>query len=165
MNSVRPKNSKTMKTLIFAALAALTAATMTSAADKTAHDKKHMTPNGGRLLTKVDPHMEFLVLPDRKVQLSFVDEGGRIVAPTTQVVTLITGERMAPTKLTFAKVGDVLISDGVLPAGGNLPAVVQIKEKVDAKAVVEKFNINLAHCGECNRAEYACICEDHAHEK
>jgi len=50
-----------------------------------------------------------------------------------------------------------------IPEGENLPTVVQIKANPDAKAVTEKFNLNLAQCPTCKNKEYACTCE-HGHE-
>ncbi len=131
-----------------------------------AHDhpetKAQAGPNGGRLLTTVEPHAEFFVMPDRKVQISFFDKEGKPVAAAEQVVTVTTGERSAPVKLVFEKSGELLVSTEPVPEGGTFPLVVQIKVTPDAKTVVEKFNLNLAICPGCGLAEYACICA-HAH--
>lgn len=127
------------------------------------HEAKIAGPNGGRLLTKLEPHAEFFVTTDRKVQITFLDDSGAPVAPTTQAVTVTAGDRAAPTRLTFVRSGNVLISEGELPAGNLFPAVVQIKLSPDAKTVVERFNVNLALCPDCQHAEYACLCTDHDH--
>lgn len=121
------------------------------------HDKKEAGPNGGRLITSVDPHPEFLVTPDRKVQITFIEDG-KVVAPAEQVISVTTGDRSAPVKMTFTKTDAALISEQSVPEGNNLPVVVQIKVTPDAKAVVEKFNLNLAKCPTCDFAEYACTC-------
>ena len=123
-----------------------------------AHEKKTAGPNGGRILTKVAPHAEFFVTAERKVQITFLDDAGKAISPAGQVVAVTAGERASPTKLSFTRVGDSFLSDGKLPAGNNFPAVIQIKASADAKAVTEKFNVNLATCSECSLAEYACIC-------
>lgn len=123
------------------------------------HAKVESGPNGGRLVTSVDPHAEFLVTPDRKVKITFVGDDGKIIAPADQVVTVTTGERSAPVKLAFSKSGDALISDGIIPEGNMLPTIIQIKTTPDAKAEVVKFNLNLANCPGCQKAEYACTCE------
>jgi hypothetical protein len=60
------------------------------------------------------------------------------------------------------KQGGVLLSEQTLPEGTSWPAVVQIKATPDAKAVVDKFTLNLAVCPGCKLAEYACTC-DHTH--
>ncbi len=146
-----------MKTML-KTLLTLTAALGLAATAAFAHGKKEAGPNGGRILTKVDPHVEFFVTKERKVQFTFLDDHGQPVAPAGQTVTVTTGNRTAPTVLSFSRQGNVLLSDAALPAGNNLPGVIQIKPTPDAKEVVEKFNINLATCGECKHAEYACTC-------
>jgi hypothetical protein len=126
------------------------------------HDHAKAGPTGGKLITKVEPHAEFLVNKDSKVEIRFVDDDMKVIAPGEQVVTVTLGDRSAPTKLSFIKEGNKLISDKVIPEGNNLPTVVQIKTTADAKSVIEKFNLNLADCPECKHLEYACTC-DHAH--
>lgn len=149
---------------LLSVLAALALGFVATAADSPgsghAHDsaKKIATPHGGRLLAKPTPPAEFFVLPDRKVRITFLDAAGRPVAPAAQVVTVTAGDRAAPTKLAFTRVGDALVSDGALPAGDKFPAVVQIKATPDAKAVVERFNLDFAVCPGCKLAEYACSC-------
>lgn len=123
-----------------------------------AHGKNEAGPNGGRLLTAVNPHVEFFVTKERRIQFTFLDEHDKPTAPAAQTVTVTTGSRAAPTVLSFSRQGTVLLSDAPLPAGNNLPAVIQLKPAPDAPEVVVKFNINLATCGECQHAEYACIC-------
>lgn len=155
-----------LKSILLPFIAVLSMALASNAAEKKAgaddhdhsHEKKVAGPNGGRLLTAVDPHAEFLVLPDRKVQITFLGEDDKPATPVAQVVTVTVGDRAAPTKLNFAKSGKVLVSDGTLPAGNDLPTVVQIKVTPEAKTVVEKFNLNLSKCPTCAYAEYACIC-------
>ncbi|MEZ0296279.1 MAG: hypothetical protein ACAI35_07480 [Candidatus Methylacidiphilales bacterium] len=129
------------------------------------HDKVKAGPTGGRVLTKVEPHAEFFVNADKKVEIRFVDDNNKVVAPADQVVTVIMGDRSAPTKLTFAKDGDKLISDKAIPAGNEVPTVVQIKATPDAKTVTDKFNLNTAKCPTCKFAEYACECAHGAGEE
>lgn len=123
-----------------------------------AHEKKESGPNGGRLITTVSPHAEFLVTPERKVKITFVDDGGKVVPPSDQIVTVTTGERSAPVKLTFTKEGDSLISDGVVPEGTMFPTVVQIKASADSETSTARFNLNMANCSGCQKPEYACTC-------
>ena len=123
-----------------------------------AHEKTEAGPNRGRLITSVTPHAEFFVTADRKVQITFVGADGKPVAPADQVVVVIAGDRSAPTKLTFTKTGNVLLSDAALPAGNDFPTVVQIKTTPEAKPVYARFNLNTSICGECQNAEYACVC-------
>lgn len=130
--------------------------------------EKIKAPNGGRVIDAVTPHAEFVVTKDKKVEVRFLDEAGKVIAPAAQVVTVTMGDRSAPTKLAFTKDGDKLVSDKVIPDGKDLPVVLQIKATADSKAVSEKFNLNLAKCPTCSNAEYACTCDhggaDKGHE-
>jgi hypothetical protein len=146
---------------ILALAAALLATATLHAADDGhghGHEKKEAGPNGGRLITGITPHAEFFMTADRKVQITFVGEDGKAIAPTDQVVTVTTGERSAPLKMTFTRSGESLVSEQTVPEGSDFPVVVQIKSTPDAKTVVEKFTLNLSKCPECGMAEYACIC-------
>lgn len=136
--------------LVIAATAALTSAF--------ADEKKVAGPHGGRVLTGVSPRVEFFVLADRKVQLTFLDESGKAIAPAGQSATVISGDRSAPTTLTFTRQGDALVSNVPLPEGRIVRTVVQLTPTPGATAVVERFNVNLATCPECKHAEYACTC-------
>lgn len=123
------------------------------------HDTNIAGPNGGRVLTDVEPHAEFFVMDDGKVQIAFVDDDIKAIPAAEQSVTVVAGERTSPTSLSFAKVGDVLVSDKALPEGNNFPVVVQIKTSPTAKSVRAKFNLNLDQCPDCKYKEYACACE------
>ncbi len=123
-----------------------------------AHEKNAAGPNGGRLITAIEPHAEFLVTPERKVRVTFVGEDGQPVAPAGQTVTVTAGDRAAPATLTFTKTAEGLLSDGALPEGNDYPTVVVIKPTPDAKPVIARFNLNTTICGGCDRPEYACTC-------
>ena len=147
-----------MKTKIAIIAALVASLTFASAAEKI------KAPNGGRIIDAVEPHAEFLVTPEKKVEIRFLDDAGKVVAPSAQTVTVTMGDRAAPTKLAFTKDGDKLVSDKTIPDGKELPVVVQIKTTPEAKTVTEKFNLNLAKCPTCSNAEYACTCA-HGGEK
>ena len=123
-----------------------------------AHEENVAGPNGGRLITAVEPHAEFLVTPERKVRITFVGDDGKPVAPADQTVIVTAGERAAPTTLTFTKTADGLLSEATLPDGNDYPTVVQIKPTPDSKTVVARFNLNTTICPGCDRPEYACTC-------
>ncbi|TAG07086.1 MAG: hypothetical protein EAZ42_13225 [Verrucomicrobia bacterium] len=144
-----------MKTKI-ATIAALVA----SLAISTAAEFK--APNKGRIIESVEPHAEFLVTKDKKIEIRFLDKAGKIIAPAAQTVSVIMGDRAAPTKLAFSQEGDKLVSDKVIAEGKDLPLVLTIKVNPNAKAVIEKFNLNLSNCSSCGNDEYACVCE-HEH--
>ncbi|MES2997622.1 MAG: hypothetical protein V4733_12510 [Verrucomicrobiota bacterium] len=127
------------------------------------HEKtKTAGPNGGRVLTKSEPDVEFFVLPDRRIQLTALDKNGKPAPVTTQIVTATGGDRFKPTKFAFAKQGDVLVSDQPLPTGNNTPLILQFKTTADGATVTERIAVNLADCSGCKLKEYACIC-DHDH--
>jgi hypothetical protein len=149
-----------MKTQINTTLLCLALAFTVTAADTAKHDHEHPKagPTGGKLITAVEPHAEFLINNDKKIEIRFVDDANKVVAPGEQVVSVTMGDRSAPTKLTFTKDGDKLVSDKAIPEGNDLPTVVQIKAKAGEKAVNEKFNLNLSKCPTCSNAEYACTC-------
>ena len=143
---------------------AIIAALVASLAFATAAEKIK-APNGGRIIDTVEPHAEFLITKDKKVEVRFLDDAGKVVAPAAQTVTVTMGDRSAPTKLAFTKDGDKLVSDKVIPEGKELPVVVQIKTTPEAKSVAAKFNLNLAKCSTCEHAEYACTCAHGGEEK
>ena len=142
-----------MKTKLIALAALVASLAFATAAEKI------KAPNGGRIINAVTPHAEFFVAANKKIEIRFLDEAGKVIAPAEQVVTVTMGDRAAPTKLAFAKEGDKLVSDKTIPEGKELPVVLQIRAKEGEKAVTEKFNLNLARCPTCSHAEYACTCE------
>jgi len=130
------------------------------------HDHKHAEkvagPNGGRVITSVEPHLEFLVTKDRKVKIIAVGDDNKAIALKKQTVKVFGGDRSNPTKMKFKKEGNTLVSDVAFPEGNDFPVIVQIKNSPVAKKVLEKFNLNLKNCPTCELKEYACVC-DHAH--
>ncbi|MCV5977184.1 hypothetical protein OFO29_33100, partial [Escherichia coli] len=82
-------------------------------------------PTGVKLITEGEPHVEFFVNNEKKVEICFVDDSNKVVAPGDQVITVVLGDRSAPTKLTFTKDGDKLVSDKTIPDGADIPTVVQ----------------------------------------
>jgi len=142
--------------------------------EKHDHDHEHAAkagPTGGKLITDVEPHVEFFVNKEKKVEIRFIDDDNKVVAPGEQVITATLGDRGNPTKLTFTKDGDKLVSNAKVPDGNDYPTVVQIKTDAKAKAINAKFNLNMTKCPTCANAEYACTCdhgddhEGHDHEK
>lgn len=127
------------------------------------HAPKIAGPNKGRILAQLEPHAEFFVTAERKVRLTFVDDSGKPIAiPEGFTATLATGDRSAPTILQFAKEGEgaaaTLLSTTALPEGATMPAILRAKREAGAQSVTIRFQLNLARCGECERAEYACAC-------
>jgi hypothetical protein len=154
-----------MKSILTAALIAIAYSGAAFAEEKHDHDHDHIIagPTGGRVLTIVEPHAEFFVNKDKKVEIRFVNDDLKAVPAGEQIVTVTMGDRKSPTKLTFTKDGDKLVSDKAVPAGNDYPTVVMIKEKKGAKSKVAKFNLNMSDCPGCKYQEYACTC-DHDHD-
>jgi len=116
------------------------------------------TPAGGRLLEKTDPHAELVVEKDRSITIHFYSAEMKPVAATTQSVTVIAGAKSGKVTLEFEQKGDSLVSKTKLPEGEGYNLVVQFKQTSDAKPANLRFKLQLDTCGECKRAEYACIC-------
>ena len=137
---------------------ALCVGLFTATADEQGH--KHLaTPKGGRVLDRTTPHAEFVVEKDRTVTIHFYNAELKPVAATTQNVTVITETIDGRTTLHFEKQGDSLVSKTKLPEGEGYNVVVQFKQTADGKPLNLRFKLDLSTCGECKRAEYACICD------
>lgn len=138
--------------------------------DKDTHDHDHAKivagPNGGRVITDVEPHIEFLVNDDRTVTLTILDDDNKAAKVTKQTAKITAGDRSKPTKLEFTEKDGTLVSDTKLPEGNDFPLVLQIKPSKIGKKVTVKFNLSLSECPKCKSKEYACTCEhDHAKEE
>jgi len=127
-----------------------------NAADK----KQPGGPKGGRLLEKTAPHAEFVVEQERTVTINFYTHDLKPVAATTQTVTVQADAKDGKAKLEFEKKGDVLVSKSKLPEGDGYNVVVQFKQTAEAKPQNLRFKLDMHTCGECSRAEYACICHE-----
>ena len=135
--------------------AALSVGLFTAAADKPAK----VTPGGGRLLDKTEPHAEFVVEKDRTVTINFYNHEMKPVAATTQIVTVIADAKDGKATLAFEKKGDSLRSKTKLPEGEGYNIVVRYSQTAGARPVNLRFNLKMHTCGECKRAEYACTCD------
>jgi hypothetical protein len=125
-----------------------------------AADTKHLGgPKGGRFLEKTEPKAEFLLEKDHTVTILFYDTALEPVAATTQVVTVIADTKDGKKIVEFEKKGHVLVSKTKLPEGDGYNVVVQFKQTADAKPVNLRFKLETHTCAECQRAEYACICD------
>ncbi len=130
------------------------------------HEKVITGPNGGRVITSVEPHLEFLVTQEGKVKIiALAEDNKKQIALTGQSVRLTGGKRTSPTRLSFAEQDGALISDGTLPDSMSIPVVLQIKASAESKAVLEKFQLNLEECADCEYKKYACDSgHDHDHK-
>ncbi len=121
------------------------------------HEPK-ATPKGGRLLEKTTPYAEFVIEKDRSVTINFYTDDMKPVAVTRQNATVIATPASGKTTIEFEMKGDSLVSKTKLPEGAGYNLVVQFKQTTDAKPQNFRFKLDLATCGECKRAEYACTC-------
>ncbi len=116
-------------------------------------------PKGGRLLESSPLKAEFFVTKDRKVEVSFYDAALKPVAPGTQLVAVTAEPASGRAALELEKTATGFVSKASLPAGEPYRIVVQVRATPDAKPQNFRLELNLAICGECQRAEYACTCE------
>ncbi len=130
------------------------------------HEEKIAGPNGGRVVTSVEPHYELLVLEDRRLKITFLSDEGAAIAPGAATVVGTGGDRSKPTRFVFTEKDGSLISDAALPEGNEISLILQVKVTPDAKSVAERITMNLATCEKCEHPEYACVCahDDHDHD-
>lgn len=118
-------------------------------------------PKGGRLL-EAEPHKaEFFVTADRKVEITFYDAALKPVSPGGQTITVTAEPSSGRVKLDLVQTPTGYVSKTSLPEGAPYRVVVQARATADAKPKNFRIDLNLATCGECQKAEYACVCESH----
>lgn len=144
-----------LRTILVAAL--LGAAVVSSARA----EKVQAGPKGGRLLETTPARAEFYVTPEKKVEVVFYDAALQPVAPGTQVVTLTAEAPGGRTTVALEPTATGFISKEALPDGAPYRVVLQVRAAAGDKPQNHRIDLNLAHCGECSRAEYACTCEGH----
>jgi len=121
-------------------------------------------PKGGRIVTATAPHVEFLVAPDRAVVVTFYDAELRPVAPAGQVVTAVAEAPAGRVDLAFAAKDGALVSSAPLPEGEGYRIVLQVRDAAAARPKNYRIDFHDEICGECRRAEYACVCDGHGGE-
>lgn len=117
-------------------------------------------PKGGKIVTKEAPHVEFFVTKDRAVIVSFYDQNLKAVPASGQVVTAIAEAKTGKTNLNFAVKDGALVSTSALPEGDGYRIVLQVRDTAEARPKNYRVEFHDEACGECKRAEYACVCED-----
>ncbi len=118
-------------------------------------------PKGGRLFETRPLKTEFFVTADRKLEITFYDDARQPARPGNQVVTIIAEPGTGRTPIELAPTAMGFVSKAPLPAGEPYRIVVQVRAAADAKPQNFRVDLNLGLCGECQHAEYACICEGH----
>lgn len=125
-----------------------------------AAEKVEAGPRGGRLLATETPRPEFFVEKDRTVSIAFYDANQKQVPAGAQSVTAIAEAKTGRKKLEFEKKGDLLVSKSPLPEGNGYTVVVQYRPTADARPKNFRVPLNMETCGGCDRAEYACTCDE-----
>lgn len=122
-------------------------------------------PKGGKIVTTQAPHVEFFVAPDRSVIVSFYDKDLKPVATGSQVVSAVAEAKTGRANLAFAAKDGALVSTSPLPEGDGYRVVLQVRDTAQARPTNYRIEYHDEVCGECKRAEYACVCEgDHGHK-
>lgn len=117
-------------------------------------------PKGGRIITTDSPHVEFFVEKDRTVVVSFYDKDLKLVAAGAQVVNAVAEAKTGKVKIAFAAKDGALVSTAPLPEGDDYTVVLQVRDSAEAKPKNYRVQFHDEICGECKRAEYACVCEE-----
>ncbi len=117
-------------------------------------------PKGGKIVTSAAPHVEFFVNADRNVVVSFYDKDLKPVAASGQAVSAVAEAKSGKATLAFAAKDGALVSTTQLPKGDGYRVVLQVRENASAKPQNYRVEYHDEKCGECKRAEYACVCDD-----
>lgn len=155
-----------MKHLAILTLIALAALSPLRAADSHSHDKPLAAPQGGRLIEIDNTHAEFLILPDRKVSVTFYDHDMKPLAPSSQLVTLIAEAPSGRATLDFEPAASAFLSRSPLPEGNGYRLVLRIRNSPDSTPRNFRFDLHTEPCSACKLPEYACTCPPsagHAH--
>jgi len=116
-------------------------------------------PKGGRVVTTESPHVEFFVEKDRTVTVTFYDQDFRPVVPSGQRVSAVAETDAGKVVLTFSTQAGAFRSSAPLPAGEGYRVVLQVRASAQGRPINYRLELHEELCGECGRAEYACICD------
>lgn len=120
-------------------------------------------PLGGKVLEIGGSHVEFFVQVDRKVQVKLYDPSMKPLSPAEHSISVIAQAPAGKVDLAMEKKADGWHSSKSLPDGSGYMTILQFKADATAKPVNLRIKLDLGLCGGCKRAEYACVCEGHAH--
>ena len=108
----------------------------------------------GRRLDAPELRAQFVIQPDRKASVSFVDEAGKPVARGERtVIVKVDGKDVA----LEPQLNGFITKDPLQPKE-PAPIVVQIRASAVAKPTNFRLTLNTSLCGECKRQEYGCTC-------
>lgn len=118
-------------------------------------------PKGGRLLETTPLRAEFFVTPEQRAEVVFYDDALQPVAPATQVVAITAEAPAGRVALELETTATGFVTRGALPDGAPYRVVVQVRAAPGERPQNFRIDLDLAHCGGCDRTEYACTCEGH----
>ena len=116
-------------------------------------------PKGGRLLDAPPHRAEFSVGTDRRVEITFYDDALKPIAHGGHQVKVFAELPDGRQTIELQENAHGFASTQPLPAGEPYRIVVQFRSGPQSRAVNHRIDLNLAHCGGCDRAEYACTCD------
>ena len=126
-----------------------------------AHAERAVGPRGGLLLA-VEPHaVEFFVTADGHAELTFPAADGVETGAGTAEITLIAEPGTGRTTVALEPIPHGFRSTAPLPGPTPYRVVVQVRSAPGSAPRNSRLDLNLATCGGCQRAEYACTCEGH----
>jgi hypothetical protein len=108
----------------------------------------------GRRLEAPGLSAQFVIQPDRKAAVSFVDEVGKPVPRGDRIVVV----KVDGKDVILEPQPNGFITKDPLQAKEPAPIVVQIRASAVAKPTNFRLTLNTALCGECKRQEYGCTC-------
>ncbi len=117
------------------------------------------TPHGGRILESNGLRAEFFVNEVREVELRFLCDEHEVESVGERRASAIVVHSSERTELSFEAKGDALVSTATLPDGDGYTIVVRIAAREGEKPRNFRIVYHAGACDECNRPEYACICE------
>lgn len=141
------------KTVLIAFLLALTTAF--------AGEKTVAGPKGGRMLMAETFRAEFFVTAERRVEVSFYDQAGQLVAPGAASVAVTAETASGRVAMPLVPKDSMLVSADPLPSGYPYRVVVQVRPAPETRPSNFRIELNLNACGGCQYAEYACTCDSH----
>lgn len=118
-------------------------------------------PKGGRLLDRDPAPVEFFMNGERKAELHFYSADLKAAARGSQSATLTAERPEGRTQVALTPTPWGFVSEKPLPEGTPYRVVVQLRSAPGAKPKNYRIDLNLANCGGCSRAEYACTCDSH----
>ena len=108
----------------------------------------------GRALEAPGVRADFVIQPDRKAAVTFVDEAGKPAVRGDRTVNIkVDGKDVA-----LEPRADGFITKEPLPAKEPVPIIIQIRAKADGKPANFRVMLDTSLCGECKRPEYGCAC-------